>query len=214
MIPPNLEIRGVSRLLVPFRGVTSCRTRQRFLRNGVCRRTGHSDQIEPVMNIRRGRQITHSRFQGLVPHPVLDGPYVETPPTHASGKRGPEGFRSNSLGSRLARSATSLQRLRKFCSRLPVGEGNTNGLSIVTGWLSSNSANSAGTGTSRSSHRFGKNFRSGLDRTRTVLSFGLRSFQNRDMTSCCRTPVNRNVENKARSQESHATRKRDCWSSE
>src|SRR5580704_13273623 len=36
MIPPNLEIGGVSRLLAPFRGVTSCRTRQRFLRNGVC----------------------------------------------------------------------------------------------------------------------------------------------------------------------------------
>src|SRR6266404_1777104 len=31
-------------------------------------------------------------------------------------------FRSNSSGSRPARSATSLQRLRKFCSRLPVGE--------------------------------------------------------------------------------------------
>src|SRR5580700_7092978 len=28
---PNLEIGGVSRLLVPFRGVASCRTRQRFL---------------------------------------------------------------------------------------------------------------------------------------------------------------------------------------
>src|SRR5580658_3637420 len=111
-------------------------------------------------------------------------------------------FRSNSSGSRPARSATSLQRLRKFCSRLPVGEGNTNGLSIVTGWLSSNSANSTGTGTSRSSHRFGKNFRSGLDRTRTVLSFGLRSFQNRY------------IENRVRSQESHATRKRDCCSSE
>src|SRR5579872_4607154 len=40
--PPNLE-RGVSRLLVPFRGVTSCRTRWRFLPNGVCRCTGHSD---------------------------------------------------------------------------------------------------------------------------------------------------------------------------
>src|ERR1700736_1621925 len=124
-----------------------------------------------------------------------------------------KGFRSNSSGSRQARSAISLQRRRKFCSRLPVGEGNTNGLSIVTGGLSSNSANSAGTGTSRSSHRFGKNFRSGLDRTRTVLSFGLRSFQNRYITSCSRNPVNRKVENRVRSQESHATRKRDCCSS-
>src|SRR3984893_6461412 len=123
-------------------------------------------------------------------------------------------FKSNSSGSRPARSATSLQRRRKFCSRLPVGEGNTNGLSIVIGWFSSNSANSTGTGTSRSSQRFGKNFRSGLDRTRTVLSFGLRSFQNRYITSCSRNPVNRNVENRVRSQESHATRKRDCCSSE
>src|SRR6266436_914832 len=122
-------------------------------------------------------------------------------------------FRSNSSGSRPARSATSLQRLRKFCSRLPVGEGNRNRLSIVTGWLSSNSANSTGTGTSRSSQRLGKNFRSGLERTRTVLSFGLRSFQNRYITSCSRNPVKRNVENKTRSQESHATRKRDCCSS-
>ena len=44
------------------------------------------------MNIRCGRQITHGRFQGLVPHPVLDGSYVETPPEHAGGIRGPEGL--------------------------------------------------------------------------------------------------------------------------
>jgi hypothetical protein len=92
MIPLNLEIGGVSRLLMPFRGVTSCRTLQRFLRNGVCRRTRHSDQIEPVMNIRCRRQITHGRFQRLVSHPVLDSSYVETPPEHAGGIRGPEGL--------------------------------------------------------------------------------------------------------------------------
>jgi hypothetical protein len=64
-------------------------------------------------------------------------------------------LRSNSSGSRPARSATSLQRRSKFCSRFPVGDGKTNGLSIDTGWRSSNSANSAGIGASRSSHRFG-----------------------------------------------------------
>src|SRR5579863_3068204 len=37
-------------------------------------------------------------------------------------------FRSNSSGSKPARSAISLQRRRKFCSRLPVGDGKTNGL--------------------------------------------------------------------------------------
>ena len=44
------------------------------------------------MNIRCGRQITHRRFQGLVPYPVLDGSDVETPPEHAGGIRGPEGL--------------------------------------------------------------------------------------------------------------------------
>src|SRR5579863_4709960 len=52
MIESNLERGDVSLLLVPLRGVTSCRTRRRFLRNGVCRPTRHSDQIEPVMNVR------------------------------------------------------------------------------------------------------------------------------------------------------------------
>jgi hypothetical protein len=42
------------------------------------------------MNIRRGRQITRGRFQRLVPHPVLDSAYVETPPEHTGGIRGPE----------------------------------------------------------------------------------------------------------------------------
>ena len=50
------------------------------------------------MNIRRGRQITHRRFQGLVTHPVLDGPYVETPPKHARGIRGPEGLQIEFFG--------------------------------------------------------------------------------------------------------------------
>ena len=44
------------------------------------------------MNIWRGRQITHGRFQRLVPHPVLDGSYVETPPEHAGGIRGSKGL--------------------------------------------------------------------------------------------------------------------------
>ena len=44
------------------------------------------------MNIRCRRQIAHRRFQGFVPHPVLDGSYVETPPEHAGSVRGPEGL--------------------------------------------------------------------------------------------------------------------------
>ena len=50
------------------------------------------------MNVRRGRQITHGRFQGLVPHPVLDGSDVETPPKHAGGIRGPEGLQIEVFG--------------------------------------------------------------------------------------------------------------------
>jgi hypothetical protein len=50
------------------------------------------------MNIRCGRQITHRRFQGLVPHPVRDGSYVETPPEHAGGIRGPEGLQIEFFG--------------------------------------------------------------------------------------------------------------------
>src|ERR1700722_3883634 len=45
-----------------LRGVTSSRTRRGFFRYGVCRRTRHSDQIESVMDIGCGRQITHGRF--------------------------------------------------------------------------------------------------------------------------------------------------------
>ena len=83
---------------VSLRGVTSCRTSRRFLQNGVCRRTEHSDQIEPVVNIWRGRQITHRRFQRLVPHPVLDGSYVEAPPKHPGGIRGPKGLQIEFFG--------------------------------------------------------------------------------------------------------------------
>ncbi len=50
------------------------------------------------MNIRRGRQITHGSFQRLVPHPVLDRSYVETPPKHARGIRGPEGLQIEFFG--------------------------------------------------------------------------------------------------------------------
>ena len=155
MIEPNLGRGSVSLSLHLLRRVTSCCSRWKFLRYGDCRRTRHSDQIEPVMNIRCGRQITHGRFQRLVSHPVLDGSYVETRRSMLVAYVDRKVFRSNSSGSSSARSAISLQRRRKFCSRLPVGDGKTNGLSIDTGWRSSNSANSAGTGTSRSSHRLG-----------------------------------------------------------
>ena len=50
------------------------------------------------MHIRCGRQITHGRFQGLVPHPVLDGSHVKTPPKHAGGIRGPEGLQIEFFG--------------------------------------------------------------------------------------------------------------------
>jgi hypothetical protein len=50
------------------------------------------------MHIRCGRQITHGRFQGLVPHPVLDGSHVKTPPKYAGGIRGPEGLQIEFLG--------------------------------------------------------------------------------------------------------------------
>lgn len=50
------------------------------------------------MNIRCRRQIAHGRFQGLVPHPVLDGSDVETTPKHAGGVRGPEGLQIEFFG--------------------------------------------------------------------------------------------------------------------
>src|ERR1700733_14210401 len=40
-------------------------------------------------------------------------------------------FRSNSSGSRPARSAISLQRRRKFCSRFPVGDGKRTGCQSI-----------------------------------------------------------------------------------
>jgi len=42
------------------------------------------------MQIRRRRQIPQRSFQGFVPHPVLDGSYVESPPKHAGSIVGPE----------------------------------------------------------------------------------------------------------------------------
>src|ERR1700730_17175456 len=50
------------------------------------------------MTIRCRRQITHGRFQRLVPHPVLDSSYVETPPEHARGIRGSEGLQIEFFG--------------------------------------------------------------------------------------------------------------------
>jgi len=44
------------------------------------------------MNIGRGCKISHSRFQGFVSHPVLDGSYVEAPSQHAGAIRRPKGF--------------------------------------------------------------------------------------------------------------------------
>ena len=107
------------------------------------------------MHIRGWCQVAHGRLQGLVPHPVLDGSDVETPPKHAGGIRGPEGLQIEFFGIEAGAFRDQFAAPQEILFPFPVGDGKTNGLSIDTGWRSSNSASSAGTGTSRSSHRFG-----------------------------------------------------------
>jgi chemotaxis response regulator CheB len=68
------------------------------------------------------------------------------------------------------------------------------------------SAKRTSTGTFRSSQRFGKKPRSGLEVTRIVRNARFTSFQNRYITSCSRNPVNRNVEKSARSHSSQAVK--------
>ena len=198
MIPPNLEIGG--------RVTSPCAVSRRYV-------LSHAPEVssERCLSPHQALGLDRAGHEHPVPAPDNAWSFPATCAPSSAGqfvRRNPAGACSwhtwigrssdrilRDRGRRVPRSV--LQRRRKFCSLFPVGDGKTNGLSIDTGWRSSNSASSAGTGTSRSSHRFGKNFRSGLDRTRTVLSFGLRSFQNRYITSCSRNPVNRNVENRA-----------------
>src|SRR5450432_1154509 len=79
-------------------------------------------------------------------------------------------FRSNFSEFKPARSATALHLSSMLCSRLPVGDGNTNRSLWRRGRPSSSLANSTGIGISLSSQRFGENPRWGLEVTRIVLS--------------------------------------------
>src|ERR1035441_1039073 len=60
-------------------------------RGGLSRRRGglpdgrNSHQVQLVVNIGGWREVAHRGLQGLVAHPVLDGPYVETPSQHSRG---------------------------------------------------------------------------------------------------------------------------------
>src|SRR6266576_2312198 len=60
-------------------------------RGGLSRRRGglpdgrNSHQVQLVVNIGGRRQIAHRGLEGLVAHPVLHGPYVETPAQHSRG---------------------------------------------------------------------------------------------------------------------------------
>jgi hypothetical protein len=50
----------------------------------------HANLIKPVVNIARRYQIPHCRFQGFVPHPVLNRSHIEAGPEHTSGIRRPK----------------------------------------------------------------------------------------------------------------------------
>src|SRR5580704_15893316 len=45
----------------------------------------NSHQVQLVVNIGGRRQVAHRGLKGLVAHPVLHGPYVETPSQHSRG---------------------------------------------------------------------------------------------------------------------------------
>src|SRR5229473_2018346 len=62
-----------------------------FARGGLSRRRGglpdgrNSHQVQLVVNIGGRRQVAHRGFEGLVAHPVLNSPYVESPSQHSRG---------------------------------------------------------------------------------------------------------------------------------
>src|SRR3984893_2358354 len=93
-----------------------------------------------------------------------------------------------------------------FCSRLPVGEGNIKALPFIGGCRLMMLAKRTGTGTFRSSQRFGKKPRSGLEVTRIVRNARVTSPQNRYITCCEPNPGNRKVEKRARSHSSQAVK--------
>src|ERR1700733_13886733 len=45
----------------------------------------NSHQVQLVVNIGGRRQVAHRGLQGLVAHPVLHGPYIESPAQHSRG---------------------------------------------------------------------------------------------------------------------------------
>lgn len=131
------------------------------------------------MHVRCGHQIAHGSFERLVSHPLLYGSNIETGPQHRGSVRRAEGFQVEFSG----------------IEPCTLSDG-----------LASISAIYAGTGTSRSSQRFGKNPRLGLDVNRVVRSLRLTSLQNRKTISCSRKPVNRSVVNSSRARSSAAAK--------
>lgn len=64
-----------------------------------------SHQVQLVMNIGRGGQVAHRGLQGLVAHPVLHGTYIEPLRSIPVAYVERNVFRSNFVGSSLARVA-------------------------------------------------------------------------------------------------------------
>src|SRR5271155_6102666 len=62
-----------------------------FARSGLSWRRGsitdgrNSHQVQLVVNVGGRRQVAHRGLQRLVAHPVLHGPYIETPAQHSRG---------------------------------------------------------------------------------------------------------------------------------
>src|SRR5580692_7492882 len=63
--------------------------RTSFARGRLSRRRGglpggrNSHQVQLVLNIGGRRQVAHRGLEGLVAHPVLHGPYIESPAQHS-----------------------------------------------------------------------------------------------------------------------------------
>src|SRR6266852_3399996 len=85
-LSPNVLSRCGTRLYMPRLSRGACLSRSGLSECCLGLAEGrNSHQIQLVVNIGGRRQVAHRGLKGLVAHPVLHGPYVETPAQHSCG---------------------------------------------------------------------------------------------------------------------------------